>query len=171
MGDLPFYVLPTVVIEDMFQTTLLSVSQACRDSTMCGIFAAVDCRFYKLESILHFLTLISERGVETMRGTAKNCLCVQESNWLRRTERLLVASAQGPSIYDNVHRVLGHPGEEGMQWHRMHTTGAAYARADAAKPRPLCRACVEGTMRILDSQGGQRHNPRDLGILFLFESI
>ena len=34
-----------------------------------------------------------------------------------------------------------------MQWHREHTTGAAYTQKDAARPRPLCRACVEGTMR------------------------
>jgi hypothetical protein len=34
-----------------------------------------------------------------------------------------------------------------MQWHREHTIGANYTKLDAAKPRPLCRACVEGTMR------------------------
>jgi hypothetical protein len=62
------------------------------------------------------------------------------------TERLLVTSVKDPSIYDHVHRVLGHPGEEGMQWHREHTTGANYTKIDAARP-PLCRACVEGTIR------------------------
>lgn len=79
MGDLPPYMLPTIVIEEMSDTTLLSVSQACRQN-MCGIFTAVDCRFYKLESILPFLKLISENGSETMRGTVENGLYVQESS-------------------------------------------------------------------------------------------
>jgi hypothetical protein len=32
-------------------------------------------------------------------------------------------------------------------WHRQFTPGAAYTNKDAATPRPLCRACVEGSMR------------------------
>jgi hypothetical protein len=60
---------------------------------------------------------------------------------------LLVTSGKDPSIYGHVHRVLGHPEEEGMQLHREHTTGANYTKTDAARPRPLCRACVVGTMR------------------------
>jgi hypothetical protein len=60
---------------------------------------------------------------------------------------LLVTSVKDPSIYGHVHRVLGHPEEEGMQLHREHTTGANYTKIDAARPRPLCRACVVGTMR------------------------
>jgi hypothetical protein len=57
----------------------------------------------------------------------------------------MVASGKYPSICDHLHRILGHPGEEGMQWHREHTIGAKYTKIDAAKPCPLCRACVEGT--------------------------
>jgi hypothetical protein len=60
-----------------------------------------------------------------MRGAVENILYVQEYNWLCQPERLLVASVPDPSIYDHVRRVLGHPGEEGMQWHREHTTSAA----------------------------------------------
>jgi hypothetical protein len=51
MGDLPPYMLPTIIINKMADTTLLSVSQACREK-MCGIFTAVDCRFYTLSFIL-----------------------------------------------------------------------------------------------------------------------
>jgi hypothetical protein len=79
MGDLPPYMLPTIIINEMADTTLLSVSQACREN-MCGIFTAVDCRFYTLSSILPFLKLISESGEETMRGAVENGLYVQESN-------------------------------------------------------------------------------------------
>lgn len=50
MGDLPPYMLPTIVIEGMKDTTLLSVSQACAEN-MCGIFTSRDCRFYGLKEI------------------------------------------------------------------------------------------------------------------------
>ena len=66
--------LPTIII-----TTLLSVSQACREN-LCRIFTAVDCRYYTLSSILPFLKLISESGEETMSGAVENGLYVQESN-------------------------------------------------------------------------------------------
>ena len=79
MSDLPPYMLPTIIINEMADTTLLLVSQACREN-MCGIFTAVDCRFYTLSSILPFLKLISESGEETMRGAVGNGLYVQESN-------------------------------------------------------------------------------------------
>jgi hypothetical protein len=60
---------------------------------------------------------------------------------------LLVTSAKDTSLYDHVHRVLAHPGKEGMEWHRTHSTGAAYTRNDAKAHRPVCQACVQGTMR------------------------
>jgi hypothetical protein len=69
----------------------------------------------------------------------------------------MVTSVKESSIYDHVHRVLGHPGEEGMRWHREHTTGANYTKLDAARPRPLCRACVEGTMRQTDTNHHRIH--------------
>ena len=57
-------------------------------------------------------------------------------------------------MYDHVHRVLGHPGEEGMQWH---TIGANYTKLDASKPRPLCLVCVEGTMRQTSTDHRREH--------------
>ena len=77
MGDLPLCdhnMLPTVVINEMDNTTLLSVSQACKEG-MCGIFTAVDC----FKSIMPFLSMISENGQETMRGAVEEGLYVQES--------------------------------------------------------------------------------------------
>ena len=58
MGDLPPYMLPTIVIEGMKDTTLLSVSQACAEN-MCGIFTSRDCRFYGLKEIQPHLAQIS----------------------------------------------------------------------------------------------------------------
>ena len=60
---------------------------------------------------------------------------------------MLVTSVHSSSTYDKLHGALLHPGEQGMAWHRQFTPGAAYTNKDAATPRPLCRACVEGSMR------------------------
>ena len=60
---------------------------------------------------------------------------------------MLVANVKDTSLYDHVHRVLAHPGIEGMEWHRTHSTGAAYTRNDAKTIRPVCQACVQGAMR------------------------
>ena len=64
-----------------------------------------------------------------------------------RPAQLLVTSVKELSIYDHVHRVLGHPGEEGMAWHLQHTIGAHYSKLNASTPRPICAACVQGTMQ------------------------
>lgn len=79
MGDLPPYMLPTIVIDQMADTTLLSVSQACK-ANMCAIFTAVDCRFYDIKTILPYLGLISAHGTEKMRGKVEDGLYVKESN-------------------------------------------------------------------------------------------
>ena len=79
MGDLPPFMLKTIVIDEMKDTTLLSVSQACQQG-MCGIFTAKDCRFYTLKSVIPFLSQVSEYGEETMRGNVEDGLYIQESN-------------------------------------------------------------------------------------------
>ena len=58
-----------------------------------------------------------------------------------------------------MHRVLGHPGEEGMAWHRQHTIGAHYSNLDASTPRPICAACVQGTMRQTSTDHLRIHRP------------
>ena len=63
------------------------------------------------------------------------------------TEQMLVTSVHSSSTYDKLHGALLHPGQQGMAWHRQFTPGAAYTNKDAATPRPLRRACVEGSMR------------------------
>ena len=71
----------------------------------------------------------------------------------------MVISVKESSIYDHVHRVLGHPGEEGMAWHRQHTIGANYTSSDAATLRPICAACVHGTMRQTSTDHLRIHRP------------
>ena len=78
MGDLPPYMLKTIVIDDMKDTTLLSVSQMCATGQI-AVFTPRDCRFYKLESVLPFLKDLSLHGKETIRGKVENGLYIQES--------------------------------------------------------------------------------------------
>ena len=40
----------------------------------------------------------------------------------------------------------GHPGFHGMNWHRQHFLHASYTSQDAAASRPVCTACVYGSM-------------------------
>ena len=78
MGDLPPYMLKTLVIEDMKDSTLLSVSQICATGQV-AVFTSRDCRFYTIDSALPFLRDLSQSGKETIRGTVENGLYVQES--------------------------------------------------------------------------------------------
>jgi hypothetical protein len=79
MGDLPPFNLKTVVIDQMKDTTLVSVSQACQKG-MVGIFTAVDCRFYDIASVIPYLSDISIHGKERIRGVVEDGLYVQESS-------------------------------------------------------------------------------------------
>ena len=77
MGDLPPFMLPTIVIKEM-DTVLLSVSQLCALG-MVGIFTEAGCRFYQKSTVMDLLKKINQHGEETMRGTVENGLYVQES--------------------------------------------------------------------------------------------
>ena len=77
----------------------------------------------------------------------ENRMTIREKDRLDAPQHFLVTSVRDASIYDQVHLVLGHLGEKGMVWHRQHSIRAAYSAADAATPRPVCGACVRGTMR------------------------
>jgi hypothetical protein len=79
IGELPPFMLKTIVVEEMKDTTLLSVSQICRQD-MVGIFTATDCRFYSLDTVLPYLAEISRHGELTLRGSVENGLYVQESS-------------------------------------------------------------------------------------------
>jgi hypothetical protein len=79
MGDLPPFQLKTVVIDQMKDTTLLSVSQACQKD-MVGIFTAVDCRFYDINTIIPYLSEISIHGTERLRGVVEDGLYVHKSS-------------------------------------------------------------------------------------------
>ena len=78
MGGLPPYMLPTIIINEMADTTLLSVSQTWREHVR-DLYRS---RLPILHTFLYppLLKLISESGEDTMRGAVENGLYVQESN-------------------------------------------------------------------------------------------
>jgi hypothetical protein len=78
MGDLPPYMLPTIVIDGLKDSTLLSVSQACAQN-MCGIFTSKDCRFYGLKEMQHHLSNISKTCTMKLRGEVEDGLYIQKS--------------------------------------------------------------------------------------------
>jgi hypothetical protein len=81
MGDLHPHMIPTVFIDAMKNTTLLSVSQMCGQKIrLCGIFSPVDCRFFPFHQMLPYLKLVSENCDEVLRGKVENGLYVMESN-------------------------------------------------------------------------------------------
>jgi hypothetical protein len=51
MGLLPPFMPSTIIIEEMKDTTLLSVSQLCAEG-MIGIFTRQDCRFYNADDVI-----------------------------------------------------------------------------------------------------------------------
>ena len=78
MGDLPPCVLKTIVIDDMKDTTLLSISQMCATGQI-AVFTLRDSRFCELESVPPLLKDLSLHGKETIRGKVENSLYIQES--------------------------------------------------------------------------------------------
>jgi hypothetical protein len=78
MGDLPPYMLPTIVIDGLKDSTLLSVSQACAKD-MCGIFTSKDCRFYSLKDMQPHLSTISKTCTMKLRGEVEDGLYIQKS--------------------------------------------------------------------------------------------
>ena len=78
MGDLPPYMLPTIIIKEMKDATLLSVSQACAED-MCGIFTSRDCRFYSLKAVQPHLAPISKTCKMKLRGEVEDELYIQKS--------------------------------------------------------------------------------------------
>ena len=78
MGDLAPYMLPTIVIDGLKDSTLLSVSQACAKE-MCGIFTSRDCRFYSLKDMQPHLSTISKTCTMKLRGEVVDGLYIQKS--------------------------------------------------------------------------------------------
>ena len=46
-----------------------------------------------------------------------------------------------------------------MAWHWQHTIGANYSNLDASTQRPICAACVQGTMRQTSTNHLRIHHP------------
>ena len=78
MGLLPPFMLKTIVIEEMKNTTLLSVSQACAQG-LIGIFTNQECKFFKAADIIPILQSISKNAKPVMSGTVEDGLYLLNS--------------------------------------------------------------------------------------------
>ena len=79
MGLLPPFMLKTVVIEQMNDTTLLSVSQACAQGFV-GIFTSKVCKFYNAKDVIPHLQDISQNANPVMSGKVEDGLYLLDSN-------------------------------------------------------------------------------------------
>lgn len=147
--------LECIHIPDM-KDTLLSVSAHCAKGHTF-LFDSNGCHSFKTTSIARDIMNIKNNGVEVARGLLSNglyCSVPLPDKLMAMTleraatpDALMYINATPDSKYEHVHATLGHPGAQGMQWHRKNTPGAQYTDDDANKPRGVCRGCVLGGMR------------------------
>ena len=79
MGLLPPFMLKTIVIDQMNDTTLLSVSQACSKGFV-GIFTSKDCKFFNAIDVIPHLQTISKTAHPVMSGKVEEGLYLLDSN-------------------------------------------------------------------------------------------
>ena len=79
MGLLPPFMLKTIVIDQMNDTTLLSVSQACAKGFV-GIFTSKDCKFFNAIDVIPHLQDISKTAHPVMSGKVEEGLYLLDSN-------------------------------------------------------------------------------------------
>ena len=78
MGLLPPFMLKTIVIEDMKDTTLLSVSQTCAKGFV-GIFTSKDCKFFNAIDVIPHLKELSLTAQPVMSGKVEDGLYLLNS--------------------------------------------------------------------------------------------
>ena len=79
MGLLPPFMLKTIVIDQMNDTTLLSVSQAC-EKGFVGIFTSKDCKFFNAIDVIPHVQDISKTAHPVMSGKVEEGLYLLDSN-------------------------------------------------------------------------------------------
>ena len=61
--------------------------------------------------------------------------------------------------FSHIHRVCGHMSEPYIKWHREHSKNAKFSDVDAARVRPLCKACIYGEDRQTATDRHRIHRP------------
>jgi hypothetical protein len=79
MGLLPPFMLKTIVIDQMNDTTLLSVSQVCAKGFV-GIFTAKECKFFDARDVIPHLQDITQNSTPVMSGKIEEGLYLLDSN-------------------------------------------------------------------------------------------
>jgi hypothetical protein len=79
MGLLPPFMLKTIVIDQMNDTTLLSVSQVCAKGFV-GIFTAKECKFFDARDVIPHLQDITQNSTPVTSGKIEEGLYLLNSN-------------------------------------------------------------------------------------------
>ena len=68
-------------------------------------------------------------------------------------------NVRDPDNFAHIHRVCGHMSNSAILWHRSHSKDANFSDADAAKVRPICKACTYGEQRQTGTDSNRVHRP------------
>ena len=68
-------------------------------------------------------------------------------------------NVRDPDNFAHTHRVCGHMSNSAILWHRSHSKNANFSDADAAKVRPICKACAYGEQRQTRTDSNRVHRP------------
>ena len=79
MGLLPPFMLQTIMIEEMNDTTLLRVFHACAKEFV-GIFTSKNCKFFNAKDVIPHLQDISKTAHPVMSGKVEEGLYLLDSN-------------------------------------------------------------------------------------------
>ena len=137
------------------------------------IFTSDGMRCFSIESIREALALIDKLGVEIIRGYISNGVYVYNQNEKKsinevinkedivhktpsnnfketkvnnKSATIYLTEFKPVSLYDHIHMVTGHPGNDAMIWHLKYSTNAKFTEEDANRQRGACKGCAYGTM-------------------------
>ena len=87
--------------------------------------------------------------------------------------RMALHSVREVDNFSHIHRVCGHMSEPYIKWHREHSKNAKFSDGDAARVRPLCKACIYGEDRQTATDRHCIHRPLPTvpGQCFLIEAF
>ena len=148
------------------------------------MFTSEGMRYFSIESIREALALIDKLGVEIIRGYISNDVYVYNQNEEKSINEVItkedvihktpsnnfketkvnnkpatiyLTQFKPVSLYDHIHMVTGHPGNDGMIWHMKNSTNAKFTEEDTNRQRGACKGCVYGTMHQTGTDHRREH--------------
>ena len=68
-------------------------------------------------------------------------------------------NVRDPDNFGHIHRVYGRMSNSAILWQRSHSKNANFSDADAAKVRPICKACAYREQRQTGTDSNRVHRP------------